>query len=61
MLTRTEARKIAREMVRAGFRGVTICENVSDGGIVVKATNVCSMPRTVETVADWTDLKTERI
>ena len=55
-MTRPEARKIAKALLKAGFKEATICESVKDGNIWVTALNRCWNVRTVNTVAEGQDL-----
>lgn len=57
-MTRTEARKIARQMVKSGdFHVVEIIEDVTHDEIRIEAMNRCWMRRTVQSELDWWGLR----
>jgi hypothetical protein len=57
-MTRTEARKVARTMVRSGrFRTVDLVEDMVRGECRVVAQNRAWRERTVSTLADWETLQ----
>lgn len=59
-MTRTEARKIARQMLRSGgFKVVEIVEDLTHDEIRIVAQNRCWNTRTVRTPDDWDDLQRE--
>ena len=55
-MTRTEARAIAKALLRAGFHAPTICEDIEHGEIYVRADNRCYNTRIVTSVAGAKDL-----
>jgi len=56
-MTRAEARKIGKEMQRAGFQFVSLVEDLDTGACSVRAVNRAWMDRTITTLGDWLDLK----
>lgn len=55
-MTRTEARKAARKLDRAGFRFVEIVEQFPEATCHVQVVNRCSMSRTVRDEFELADL-----
>lgn len=53
VMTRTEARKICRAMIKADWNNPLICEDFQTGTIIVKAYTQAWMARTIHTMEDW--------
>lgn len=57
-MTRTEARKIARQMDKTGdFNFIRLIEDFDTGEVTIDAMNRAFMKRTVTKQSDWDDLK----
>jgi len=49
-MNRTEARAVAKTLLKAGFHSPTICEDIEHDEIYVMAANRCYLPRTVASI-----------
>jgi len=58
-MTRSEARRAAQKLLRAGYHHPRIIEDVETGDIYVQGENKCYMSRTVREPGDADDLVRE--
>lgn len=57
MLTKARARQIGKAMLRAGFNGAEVIEDLKHNEIYVHGINRCWMSRDVHTEEDWAELQ----
>jgi len=57
----TEARKVGREMQRAGYQFVELIQDLDTGECRLRALNRCMVQRTVGSLHDWADLKASEV